>query len=83
MSASPPEAADPPVDAAASPPSRSGRGCAAAPGACGSGPTGRASPAPDWADRIMDVAVTDRFHAKQGRSTGRWVLDATARRPGG
>jgi heptose I phosphotransferase len=29
-----------------------------------------------WADRIMDVAVTDRFHAKQGRSTGRWVLMA-------
>jgi hypothetical protein len=28
----------------------------------------------DWAERIMDVAVTDRFHAKQGRSTGRWVL---------
>jgi heptose I phosphotransferase len=31
---------------------------------------------PGWADRIMDVAVTDRFHAKQGRSTGRWVLQA-------
>ena len=31
---------------------------------------------PDWADRIMDVSVTDRFHAKQGRSTGRWVLHA-------
>jgi len=30
----------------------------------------------DWADRIMDVAVTDRFHAKQGRSTGRWILHA-------
>jgi heptose I phosphotransferase len=30
----------------------------------------------DWADRVMGVAVTDRFHAKQGRSTGRWVLDA-------
>jgi hypothetical protein len=29
-----------------------------------------------WADGIMDVAVTDRFHAKQGRSTGRWVLPA-------
>jgi heptose I phosphotransferase len=28
----------------------------------------------DWADRVMGVAVTDRFHAKQGRSTGRWVL---------
>jgi heptose I phosphotransferase len=31
---------------------------------------------PDWADRIMDVAVTDRFHVKQGRSTGRWILEA-------
>jgi heptose I phosphotransferase len=29
---------------------------------------------PEWADRIMELAVTDRFHAKQGRSTGRWVL---------
>jgi heptose I phosphotransferase len=28
----------------------------------------------DWAERIMAVAVTDRFHAKQGRSTGRWIL---------
>jgi heptose I phosphotransferase len=27
-----------------------------------------------WAERIMTTAVTDRFHAKQGRSTGRWVL---------
>ncbi len=31
---------------------------------------------PDWADRIMTTAVTDRFHAKQGRSTGRWILHA-------
>ena len=30
----------------------------------------------DWLNRIMDVAVTDRFHAKQGRSTGRWILQA-------
>jgi heptose I phosphotransferase len=29
---------------------------------------------PDWADRIMDVAVTDRLNIKQGRSTGRWIL---------
>jgi heptose I phosphotransferase len=35
---------------------------------------------PDWADRIMDVTVTDRFHAKQGRSTGRWILHAGERR---
>jgi heptose I phosphotransferase len=28
----------------------------------------------DWADRILQADVTDRFHAKQGRSTGRWVL---------
>jgi heptose I phosphotransferase len=34
----------------------------------------------DWPDRIMDVAVTDRFHAKQGRSTGRWIIDAKGRR---
>jgi heptose I phosphotransferase len=33
-----------------------------------------------WLERIMDVAVTDRFHAKQGRSTGRWILQAGARR---
>jgi heptose I phosphotransferase len=30
----------------------------------------------DWADRIMDLEITDRFHAKQGRSTCRWVLHA-------
>lgn len=30
----------------------------------------------DWPDRIMNVAVTDRFHAKQGRSTGRWIVQA-------
>jgi heptose I phosphotransferase len=34
----------------------------------------------DWAERIMDVAVTDDFHAKQGRSTGRWILHADERR---
>jgi heptose I phosphotransferase len=28
----------------------------------------------------MDVAVTDRFSAKQGRSTGRWVLERPGRR---
>src|SRR5262249_42215948 len=33
----------------------------------------------DWAQRIMDVAVTDRFHAKQGRSTGGVVLQADGR----
>jgi heptose I phosphotransferase len=33
-----------------------------------------------WLERIMDVAVTDRFHAKQGRSTGRWLLQAGGRR---
>ncbi len=31
--------------------------------------------APDWPDRIMTVDVTDRFHAKQGRSTGRWIVE--------
>jgi hypothetical protein len=34
----------------------------------------------DWADRIMAVPVTDRFHAKQGRTIGRWVLHAGDRR---
>lgn len=29
-----------------------------------------------WADRIMQESVTDRFHAKQGRSIGRWTLQA-------
>ena len=28
----------------------------------------------DWAERILNVEVTDRFHAKQGRSIGRWTL---------
>jgi heptose I phosphotransferase len=31
---------------------------------------------PAWPDRIMQVAVTDRFHEKQGRSSGRWQLPA-------
>ncbi|MFL5340454.1 MAG: lipopolysaccharide kinase InaA family protein [Gemmataceae bacterium] len=30
----------------------------------------------DWTARIMDVPVRDRFHAKQGRSIGRWRLNA-------
>jgi heptose I phosphotransferase len=29
---------------------------------------------PDWPDRVMSADVTDRFHAKQGRSIGRWAL---------
>jgi heptose I phosphotransferase len=29
-----------------------------------------------WVDHIFEIAVTDRFHAKQGRSTGRWFLTA-------
>src|SRR5262249_10031460 len=29
----------------------------------------------DWPDTIMQAEVTDDFHAKQGRSTGRWVLE--------
>ncbi|WP_020472951.1 lipopolysaccharide kinase InaA family protein [Zavarzinella formosa] len=31
---------------------------------------------PDWVKTIMDVEVKDRFHAKQGRSIGRWTLTA-------
>jgi hypothetical protein len=34
----------------------------------------------DWPDTIMAVAVTDRFHAKQGRSTGRWIVEQEGRR---
>lgn len=34
----------------------------------------------DWSDRIMAATVTDHFHAKQGRSTGRWILQADGRR---
>src|SRR6516225_5040897 len=34
---------------------------------------------PDWADHIMEVAATDDFHAKQGRSTGRLVLQRDGR----
>ena len=29
-----------------------------------------------WLDRIMAESVTDRYHAKQGRSIGRWTLTA-------
>jgi heptose I phosphotransferase len=29
---------------------------------------------PGWLDTIMSEPVTDHFHAKQGRSTGRWLL---------
>jgi heptose I phosphotransferase len=31
----------------------------------------------DWPDRIMTLEVTDRFHAKQGRSTGRWAVPSS------
>ena len=34
----------------------------------------------DWPDRIMSTPVTDHFHAKQGRSTGRWLVQAGGRR---
>jgi heptose I phosphotransferase len=33
----------------------------------------------DWADRIMGLTVTDRFHAKQGRSIARWVVQSQDR----
>jgi heptose I phosphotransferase len=33
----------------------------------------------DWAEHVMDLAVTDRSHAKQGRSTGRWVTQRDGR----
>ena len=31
---------------------------------------------PGWLDGIMAESVTDRYHAKQGRSIGRWTLTA-------
>jgi heptose I phosphotransferase len=31
---------------------------------------------PGWEGRVLDVAFTRPFHTKQGRSVGRWVLDA-------
>jgi hypothetical protein len=34
----------------------------------------------DWPDHIMQAEVTDDFHEKQGRSTGRWVLEAGGKR---
>jgi heptose I phosphotransferase len=34
---------------------------------------------PNWAERVMALAVTDRYHAKQGRSTGRLVLTSNGR----
>jgi heptose I phosphotransferase len=37
---------------------------------------------PDWANHILAVPVTDRFHAKEGRSTGRWIIHAGGRRLG-
>ncbi len=33
-----------------------------------------------WAERVMSVLVTDRFHAKQGRSIARWTLAAAGGR---
>jgi heptose I phosphotransferase len=35
---------------------------------------------PDWAAGIMERPVTDRFHAKQGRTTGRLILEQDKRR---
>ncbi len=35
---------------------------------------------PDWPERILSVPVTDRFHAKQGRTIGRWTTEAGGRR---
>lgn len=34
----------------------------------------------DWPNTIMSVEVTDDFHAKQGRSTGRWIIEKNGRR---
>jgi len=34
----------------------------------------------DWTQHIMQVEVTDQFHAKQGRSTGRWLVKEDGKR---
>lgn len=34
----------------------------------------------NWSEHIMQADVTDDFHTKQGRSTGRWVLEANGKR---
>ncbi len=34
---------------------------------------------PDWDDHIMQASVTDRFHAKQGRTIARWTLGSDHR----
>jgi heptose I phosphotransferase len=34
----------------------------------------------DWAEHIMRAAVTDRLHAKQGRTIARWTLGTDERR---
>ena len=36
----------------------------------------------DWAKTIMKIGLTDDYHAKQGRSTGRWVMEKDGRRLG-
>src|SRR5205807_3575961 len=33
----------------------------------------------DWPEQIMQARVTDDFHEKQGRSTGRWLLHRDGR----
>ena len=81
MSASPLAAADAPADAAHPPAgsfwSRLWRGARR----LRQQPDWPRFAGPDWPDRVMDVAVTDRFHAKQGRSTGRWILHADGPEP--
>ena len=34
----------------------------------------------NWPESIMDLEVTDQFHAKQGRSTGRWIVAGEGQR---
>jgi heptose I phosphotransferase len=34
---------------------------------------------PNWDEQIMQTAVTDRFHAKQGRTIARWTLGSENR----
>ncbi len=33
----------------------------------------------NWPDQIMHASLTDDFHAKQGRSTARWLLESAGK----
>jgi hypothetical protein len=43
-------------------------------------PDWQALAGPHWPERVMEQPVTDDYHAKQGRSTGRWIIERDGRR---